>query len=247
MPVFLFPDVDIAGHAMLSGLIDAIDGELRTVAVDLPGFGLSTRLPRSGPLHTVSDMAERVAPLIEERAGGPVIVAGVGLGAEVAAELAVTRPELVAGVLLVDVDLYGSSGWVETFEKLPFLGTAVTYAWEVSGPFSGSAADPYCDDGGYCVSEAHLAARDLISGISLTTESLQGFRSTPRAANVPSLLGDIAAPTVVVWSEKGPVERDSIDRVVEAIPDATLQTYDVFQAIHESTEQLARILIDLAS
>jgi pimeloyl-ACP methyl ester carboxylesterase len=244
-PVFLFHDVNIAGGVMFESLVEAFGGDVRTVAVDLPGFGFSTRFPSQGLHHTVRGMAERMVPLIEARADGPVIVAGVGLGGEVAAELAATRPELVAGLVMIDVDFYGGGTMVQSLEGLPWLGNAVTYAFEVSGPFSESSRHPYCSEGGWCLSPQQSRVRELAGVVIGTSYSLQAFRSTPAASNVPSRLIDITAPTVVVWSEKGPVPEDSIDRLVETVSGATLQTFDVFEAVHEEPDRVAGLIVGL--
>jgi pimeloyl-ACP methyl ester carboxylesterase len=245
-PVFLFHGVNIAGGVVFESLVDSFDGEVRTVAVDLPGFGFSTRFPSKGLHHTVRGMAERLVAVIEARADGPVIVAGVGLGGEVAAELAATRPDLVAGLVMIDVDFYGSTdSMVQSLERLPWLGNAVTYAFEVSGPFSEPSRHPYCEEGGWCLSPQQSEIRDLAGQVIGTSDSLQAFRSTSEASNVPARLIDITVPTVVVWSEKGPVPEDSIDRLVDAIPDARFEAFDVYEAVHEEPDRVADAIASL--
>ena len=245
-PVFLFHGVNIAGGVVFESLVDSFDGEVRTVAVDLPGFGFSTRFPSKGLHHTVRGMAERLVAVIEARADGPVIVAGVGLGGEVAAELAATRPDLVAGLVMIDVDFYGSTdSMVQSLERLPWLGNAVTYAFEVSGPFSEPSRHPYCEEGGWCLSSQQSEIRDLAGQVIGTSDSLQAFRSTSEASNVPARLIDITVPTVVVWSEKGPVPEDSIDRLVDAIPDARFEAFDVYEAVHEEPDRVADAIASL--
>lgn len=244
-PVFLFHDVEITGSVMFESLVAALGDDVRTVAVDLPGFGLTSRITSPGNVYTVTDMAERLVPVIEARSAGPVVLAGTGLGGKVAAEIAVTRPDLVSGLVMIDVDFYGGGSFVNTLERIPFIGTAVTYAWEVSGPMSGSAQAPYCDQGGWCPSDSQLASREFIDDIAGTTYSLHGFRNTTPAANVPSLLVDITAPTIYVWSERGPVPQDSVDRVLDAMPSAVLHMFDVFQAVHEESEQVADLIVGL--
>ena len=64
----------------------------------------------------------------------PAVVVGVGLGGEVAAEIAVTQPDLLAGLVMVDVDFYLPRDWDEFVERLPWFGTAATYALETGGP-----------------------------------------------------------------------------------------------------------------
>lgn len=245
-PVFLLHDTNLVGGAMFESLVDSLDGQVRTVAVDLPGFGFSTRFPFEGSVHTVSGMAERLAPVIEARSGGPVVLVGVGMGGKVAAELAASRPDLVAGLVMIDTDFYDDhAGLVQAFERVPWLGTAVTHAFEVSGAFSEASRHPFCREGGHCLTVIQSRVRGLAEEVAGTTHSLQAFRSTPAAAIVPSRLVDIAAPTVVVWSTKGRVSQDSVDRLVEGVAGASLETVDVFEAVHEAPDRVAALITGL--
>jgi pimeloyl-ACP methyl ester carboxylesterase len=245
-PVFLLHDVNLIGGAMFESLVSSLEGQARTVAVDLPGFGFSTRFPSDGPVHTVSGMADRLVPVIEARSGGPVVLVGVGMGGKVAAELAASRPDLVAGLVMIDVDFYDDhAGWVQAFERLPWLGTAVTHAFEVSGAFSDSSRHPYCEEGGHCLTLQQSRVRDLAEAIAGTSHSLQAFRSTPAAAIVPSRFVDITAPTVVVWSTRGRVSEESIERLVEGVAGASLDTVDAFEAVHDAPDRVAALIAGL--
>ncbi len=244
--VVLLHDVDIAGMEALRPLAEALQEETRTLLIDLPGFGLSTRLPSEGPPHTVSSMAERVIEVLSQRVTDEeVILVGVGLGGKVAAEIAATDPDLAVGLVMIDVDFYSGGGWLQTFERMPFIGNAVTYAFEVSGSFSDDAGQPYCEQGGWCATEEYRQARGVASQISFTTESLNAFRNTPEAANVPSRLVDVTVPAIYVWSENGPVGEGSIERIVDALSGLVIRQMDVFQAHLETTAQVADIVLEL--
>lgn len=237
--VFLLHDVDIAGSVMLSGVVDALGEDVRTISVDLPGFGFSTRLPEQGPGHTVADMANKMAGVIEARTSGPVLLAGVGLGGEVAAEVAVTNPDLVASLVLIDVDFYGSGTWVQTVERLPFLGVAATHAFETRGTFSESTWAPHCEEDGWCPTPAQKAAREAAGGIVDTTASLHAFRNTAPASEVPSRLKDITSPTTFIWSSKGSVPEEDVERVMSAMGEASRVDVEVYQAHLESPDRIA--------
>ena len=88
----------------------------RAVAVDQRGHGHS---PRIAGCATVGDMAGDLGALIE-RLGAPVqAVVGHSLGAAVAAELAVLRPELVRRVVLEDppaLSRADDTGWLLNLE-----------------------------------------------------------------------------------------------------------------------------------
>src|SRR3954447_20645426 len=77
-------------------------GGVGGVALDLPGFGGATPEPEQATGS--AGYADQVAPVLEElAAGGPVVVAGHSFGGRVALQLAATRPDLTAGLLLTGV------------------------------------------------------------------------------------------------------------------------------------------------
>jgi 3-oxoadipate enol-lactonase len=69
------------------------------IALDARGHGQSTW---DGAAFTIEDLAADAAAVIEERADGPVAVAGMSMGGCVAIALAGTRPELVSRLVLAD-------------------------------------------------------------------------------------------------------------------------------------------------
>lgn len=71
----------------------------RVVAPDLPGFGESPR-PRTPCSH--GDLVELIVALMQERELAPAVLVGNCMGANIAATLARTHPDLVAGLLLVN-------------------------------------------------------------------------------------------------------------------------------------------------
>jgi pimeloyl-ACP methyl ester carboxylesterase len=219
-PLVLLHDFDVAGSVLWDGVVSELDPKFQTMRVDLPGFGFSERIPNEGPRHTVASMAVEVGDAIGQRFDQPVVIAGVGLGGEVAAEIAVIDPDLVAGVVMVDVDFYERDGWVAFVEKLPWFGTAATFAFETGGSFAVERWSPMCGDGGWCPTSSQVAARDLANTIEGTTDSIRAFRRTPAASVVPSKLAEITAPVHYLWSQQGEVPRESVDRIQEALPDA---------------------------
>ena len=223
VPLVLLHDVDVAGGVIWDGVVAELDPRFSVMRVDLPGFGLSERIPSEGSRHTVASMAEEVSDAIQQRFGEAAVVVGVGLGGEVAAEIAVTQPDLVAGLVMLDVDFYKSRKWDEFVEKLPWVGTAATYALETAGPLAAGRWAPNCESGGWCPTPSQIQSRDLAETIVNTSESIHSFRRTPAASQVPSKLGEITTPTRYLWSQAGDVPRESVDRVQEAIPDATVE------------------------
>jgi pimeloyl-ACP methyl ester carboxylesterase len=247
VPLVLLHDIDVAGSVLWDDVVSALDPKFSVIRVDLPGFGLSERLPEEGSAHTVASMAVEVGNVIDQNFDQPAIVAGVGLGGEVAAEIAVTTPDLVAGVVMIDVDFYRPRSLVEFFERLPWFGTAVTFAFETAGSFAADRWAPKCEEGGWCPSQSQVAGRDLASTIEETTDSIRAFRRTPAASLVPSKLNEITAPVHYFWSQQGEVPRESVDRVQEAMPEAQFDVLaDAWKAHLEFPADIATAIAAMA-
>jgi pimeloyl-ACP methyl ester carboxylesterase len=238
--VVLLHDFDVAGGVLWDGVVAQLGEGFTAVRIDLPGLGLSTRITEPGDAHTVGAMAEVVSQVLADRYPGEAATyAGVGLGGEVAAEVAVRHPGQVSGLVLVDVDFYTDAGWFEFIERLPFVGRAVTYAFEGGGPMSQSRWAPNCEAGGWCPTQEQSEARDLAESLVGTTDSLRSFRRTPASSFVPARLDEIAVPTVFVWSSAGTVPEESVDEAVGAITGATRADVDAWKAHLEEPAAVA--------
>jgi pimeloyl-ACP methyl ester carboxylesterase len=110
----------------LPGLI--ADNGRRAVAVDLPGWGESPA-PGSAP-HSPRWYAARLAPLLADL--GPAIVVGHSLGCQASVRLAVARPDLVRGLVLLapQVVRRAQRGWrprvPSDWAALPVIGPLAT-------------------------------------------------------------------------------------------------------------------------
>lgn len=245
-PVVILHDVDIVGGLALDDLSQALPEDSRGVRIDLPGFGYSTRMPTEGPQHTVAGMADRIAPVFEERFGGPVPIIGVGLGGEVAVELALSHPDLVAGVVMVDVDFWSRPGFPASLESIPWVGKAATYTWETGGRFALDEWSPHCEAGGWCPTGEEIAIRSVIVEVENTTDSLHAFRSTREGALAPANLDQITVPMTYVWSTDGSVPESTIERLRDEIGGITVTESATFQAHLEDPDAVAAALEDVA-
>jgi pimeloyl-ACP methyl ester carboxylesterase len=97
------PILLVAGYAVdASGWrrqVDALAGRFTVVTYDHPGVGSSRTLGEASP--TIADLAADADALLGELGLGPVLVVGASMGAAVALELALGRPEAVRAVVLV--------------------------------------------------------------------------------------------------------------------------------------------------
>ncbi len=247
-PVVFLHDVDVTGGLILADLSESLAEEFHGVRIDLPGFGYSDRMPFRSTRHTASGMAETISAVLDDRFDEPVKIVGVGFGGNVAAEVALTRPELVSGVVMVDTDLWSRPRSFQlTLERLPWVGKAATYTWETGGRYALSEWAPYCEQGGWCPTLEQQGLRAFIITIEDTTESLQHFLDTNEAALAPSNLSDISAPMVYVWSTSGSVDQDIIDRLGREIPGIQVFESASFQAHLEDFTTVNEALASITS
>ena len=245
-PVVILHDVDVTGGLILADLSAALGDRYHGVRIDLPGFGYSTRMPLEGSRHTVAGMADRLAPVLEERFGSSVPIVGVGLGGEVGAELAHTYPHLVSALVMVDVDFWSSPGFPASLQSIPWVGRAASYTWKTGGRLALNNWAPHCEEGGWCPTSEQLAIRAVIIEVERTTDSIHAFRSTRRAALASANLDQITVPVAYVWSTEGTVDDDIVERVANEMPGLRVVESATFQAHLEDVATVAGALEAIA-
>ncbi|MEP7040350.1 MAG: alpha/beta hydrolase [Chloroflexota bacterium] len=178
-------------------VVDRLDGQFRMAAVDLVGFGWSTRYP-TGPL-TGDEYAERLAGVLDALDWPSAHVAGQSWGGGLAQRLAVAHPHRVERMVLVaTVDasrtLWLGAAGLRLGIRFPWLARiAVRRAQRVAARAAGVRAGEL--------------ARGYVDPLRLPGTGAFLDRFVAEHATSSHLdLGRIAAPTLVI----GPIE----DRVV---------------------------------
>ena len=102
-PVLLVHSINaLASAAEVRPLFEALRPDHSVYAIDLPGYGLSERLPRA---YTVGDMCSAIRHvaqwLAQRHPGLPLQVLGVSLSCEFVARLAQETPSLFSSLALV--------------------------------------------------------------------------------------------------------------------------------------------------
>ena len=79
-------------------VFDRLAADHRVIAIDLPGFGGSAKpdVPYSLPA-----MTERLSRFLDRWTTGPIVLVGHSMGGEVAASLALARPDRVKRLILI--------------------------------------------------------------------------------------------------------------------------------------------------
>src|SRR4051794_960361 len=172
-------------------LRERLPSRFRSIAPDWPGHGESPAGEGAATAMRFADVAEE---LVERLAPGGAVVVGNSIGGFAAGRLAIRRPELVRGLVLVDSGGFFGRGFpVRAFCALmarPRFLRAI-YPW---------FANRYMRPG----SEADRRARDV--GIATTRQDpglravseLWGSFTSPQH-DLRAEASSIAAPTMVAW------------------------------------------------
>lgn len=111
--------------------LEALSSQYRCIAIDLPGYGQSSKGAYSG---SMTAFAATVARFIEEKQLGAVTLVGHSMGGQIAMTLALTRPELVQRLVLAAPAGFetfgpGEKDWFRT--GLSAKGTRLTPAKQI--------------------------------------------------------------------------------------------------------------------
>jgi pimeloyl-ACP methyl ester carboxylesterase len=202
----------------------------RTISLDWPAHGESP--PGSAPA-TAMRFADVAEGLVEQLAPGGAIVLGNSVGGFSAARLAIRRPELVKGLVLVDAGGFlGSPPHVRAFCALmgrPRFLRAIYPAFSKRYMRSRTAADARAR-------ETAIATTRTAAGARAVSELWRSFASPEHdlRAEAPS----IAAPTLLVWGRKDPVIPPRVGRrLAKQIAGARLVVLDSGHVPHTTDPQ----------
>ena len=202
----------------------------RTIALDWPGHGESP--PGDGPASAMrlADVAEHV---VERLAPDGAIVLGNSVGGFSAARLAIRRPELVKGLVIVDGGGFaGRPPHVRAFCALmarPWFLRAIYPTFSSLYMRARTDADRRARDTGVRTTRQDPGLRavsELWRSFALPEHDLR--------AQAPS----ISAPTLVIWGKRDPVIPVKVGRRIAAtIPGAKLVVLDSGHVPHTTDPQ----------
>jgi len=195
----------------------------RTIAFDWPGHGESP--PGQGPASAMR-FADVTEELVEQLAPTGAVVVGNSVGGFAAGRLAVRRPELVRGLVLIDSGGFlGRGPQVRAFCALmarPGFLRAIYPRFANRYMRPRSEADRRVRDVG-------VATTRQDPGLRAVTELWHSFSSPEH--DLRSDAGSISAPTLVLWGQRDPVIPLRVGRKVAAmIPGAQLEEFDTGHA-----------------
>jgi pimeloyl-ACP methyl ester carboxylesterase len=226
----------------------------RAIAVDLPGFGMATRLQPGAILPQLDDFA---GALVQEwGAGEPVVVAGNSLGGCVALRLG-ENPELaLAGVVPVAPAGLEMPGWFDLVERDPIVRRLLDIPIPVPGALVRQLVG-----GAYrqlAFSHPKAAQRQVVDAFAAHHGSRtraaalleSGRRLLPELAMAPFDLAAIACPVLLVWGTRDRMVPHTGARVVlDALPATRVELIEGCGHCPqlEATGQLLELLLEFPS
>lgn len=200
-------------------LRDLLAPRFRTIAPDWPSHGASP--PSSAPASAIT-FADAAEALVEAVAPEGAIVLGNSVGGFAAGRLAARRPELVAGLVLVDAGGFAPRtpvvrGFCALMSRPGFLRRIYPgFARRYTRPRT--AADR-------AALEAAVATTRGGAGLEAVCGLWRSFASPEH--DLRPLAGSISAPTLVIWGRRDPVIPLRVGRRAAAsIPGARLAVLD---------------------
>lgn len=219
------------GGASFAGVLDELASDHSPVAFDLPGHGRSAGLDS---LDSVPAMAGHAAALLEAYGLSGVTVLGEGLGVAVGLELAATRPELVAGLVLIG----GAAASWDLGGEIEALA-AIT---------SGRARREF-DRTGYGP-DTDRSVYQQAFGVWVKTDprATLGARRAQADWSLGERAGSVTAPTrVVVGQHEEEASAAAARALADTLPNAAVVTLDGAgrRGVLEQPAAVARIVSDL--
>jgi pimeloyl-ACP methyl ester carboxylesterase len=213
----------------------------RSIGVDWPGHGQSPAGPAAA---TELRLAQIVEELLDSLTPGGAVLAGNSVGGNVAARLAIRRPDLVKGLVIID-----GGGFEGT--RLPgrVFCALMSHAWfvrRIYPLFSRAYTRPR--------TAADRRARASAIAITRTTPGVTAVTEIWRSFNLPehdlrAQAGEITVPTVLIWGRHDPVLSLRAARTArDLIPGSRLVVVDSGHLPHTtSPAAVAAELVSLAN
>lgn len=202
--------------------MDALAQEHRVWAIDLIGFGYSSRVV--DPVYSLKYLARSVQELMDARGIARAHLVGHSLGGAIALQLAHDSPNRVNRLVLVDPAAYifGLLRPVRLAVHVPLLPRTLG-AWFLTNPrVHRTALRNALGDPGRLDAEM-LAARVRATRVKGTCDALIAMAASRDAANLPEGLAKIQSPALILWGDRDyvlPLHHGQ--RLVRDLPNAEL-------------------------
>jgi pimeloyl-ACP methyl ester carboxylesterase len=188
-------------------VLDRFQRRYRILAVDLPGFGLSSKPP--GP-YDYPTYERWLGDLLMQETRGPVVVVGHSMGGQLAAGMALAHPERIVAAVLISPagagisPLLSDTGGIAS-PAMTWVATAVSYVL----PSHDSA----------WLSETREALAYQPAADSLTSQAARRVLEQFDFAALRDSLRDLKQPVLLIWGRQDPTIPFEIgERIAAALP-----------------------------
>ena len=181
--------------------MDALAQVHRTWAIDLIGFGYSSRLAE--PKYSCKYLANSVHEFLDRQGIARASIVGHSLGGAVALQLAHDAPEHVDKLILIDAAAY-IFGWfrmVRLMTSIPYVPRALARRMLANPRVHESSLRNALGDPAQ-LDERALAARLRATRVKGTLDALLAMSASPQAAEGPEGLDRITVPVLILWGEQ---------------------------------------------
>jgi pimeloyl-ACP methyl ester carboxylesterase len=169
----------------------------RSIGIDWPGHG---RSPAGTAPSTELRLAQIVEELLDSLTPGGAVLVGNSVGGNVAGRLAIRRPDLVKGLMIIDGG--GFEGSRLSSRVFCALMSRPWFARRIYPVFSRAYMRPRTAADHRARADA-IAITRTIPGVTAVTEIWHSF-SLPEH-DLRAQAGKITAPTVLIWGRHDPV------------------------------------------
>lgn len=181
--------------------LDALAQTHRVWAIDLIGFGFSSRV--TAPTYSLKYFARTVQEFMDARGITRASIVGHSLGGAVALELALAEPARVERLILIAPGTYvvNLPFALNLAARVPYIpraliGMAMTSTRARVSAQRHALGNPARFD----PQAARQYARPL--HVKGTADALVAMAASPRASDLPAGLKNIAAPTLILWGDR---------------------------------------------
>lgn len=173
----------------------------RVVALDLPGHGASSKpSPGDGGDYSVPALAAAVGEVIEKLDLAPAVVVGHSLGGATALDLALTRPKLVRGLVLIDSAGLGAEVSGDLLDRIEAEPTR-DEARKLLDLFF--ADKRFVLDRG--VDEMYASRTAPGADAAVKAAATAAFNREGQIVRYDERLGELTQPILIVWGEQDAV------------------------------------------
>ena len=239
-PIVLLPSGG-HDHHDYDEIRERLPGRLRSIGIDWPGHG---RSPAGTEPVTELRLAQIVEEFLDSLTPGGAVLVGNSVGGNVAARLAIRRPDLVKGLVIIDGGGFEGPGLAG--RVFCALMSRPGFARRIYPLFSRAYTRPRTAADRRARASA-IATTRTTPGLTAVTEIWRSF-SFPEH-DLRAQAGRITAPTVLVWGRHDPVlPLRAADTAQELIPGSRLVAIDSGHLPHTtSPAAVAAELISLAN